>query len=88
MNTQQAVNCLKTIIVKDSETLLAIQKSIDSGSKRFDDESLLVWKEHIESLERGIEALNDKRGYVKCFYNRAYLVLDILNDECICVIKS
>ena len=88
MNTLQAIDCLKANIIKDSETLATIKQAIESGDKRFDDEFLLVWKERIESYERGIKALNDNSGYVKCFYNSAYLVLDALNDDCICVIKS
>ena len=88
MDTIQAINRLKANIVKDSQTLSTIQKSIESGDKRFDDEFLLALRECIESCERGIKALNDKSGYIKCFYNRAYLVLDVSNDDCICVIKS
>ena len=88
MNTLQAIDRLKANIIKDSETLTTIQKSIASGNKSFDDEFLLVWNERIECCKRGIKALNDTSGYIKCFYNRAYLVLNVLNDDVICVIKS
>ena len=88
MNTNQAIDRLKANIIKDSETLLNIKKAIESGNKSFDDEFLLVWEERVESCKRGIKALNDTSGYIKCFYNRAYLVLNVLNDDVICVIKS
>ena len=88
MNTNQAIARLQANITQDSQTLLNIKKSIASGNKSFDDEFLLSWNERVESCKRGIEALNDKSGYIKCFYNRAYLVLNVLNDDVICVIKS
>lgn len=88
MNTQQAIDRLQANIVKDSETLVTIQNSIESGSKAFDNEFLLAWHERVESCKRGIEALNDNSGYVKNVFNRAYLVLNVLDDDVICVIKS
>ena len=88
MNTNQAIARLQANITQDNQTLLNIKKSIESGNKSFDAEFLLVWSERVESCKRGIKALNDASGYIKCFYNRAYLVLNVLNDDVICVIKS
>ena len=87
MNTQQAITRLQANVTQDSQTLLNIKNCIDSGNKSFDGEFLLAWGERVESCERGIEALNNDKGYVKNFCNRAYLVLDVLTDDVICVIK-
>ena len=88
MNTNQAISRLQANIIQDSQTLSNIKNSIASGNKSFDNEFVAAWSERVESCKRGIEALNDKSGYVKCFYNRAYLVVNVSNDEVICVIKS
>ena len=88
MNTNQAIKHLLSNITKDGETLASIKQAIESGNQSFDEEFVAAWSERVESCKRGIEALNDKSGYIKCFYNRAYLVLNVLNDEVICVIKS
>ena len=88
MNHHQAIERLLSNITKDSETLASIKQAIESDNQSFDDEFALAWSERVESCKRGIEALDDKSGYVKCFYNRAYLVLNVLTDDVICVIKS
>lgn len=88
MNTKQAIERLLSNITKDSETLASIEQAIESGNKTFDEEFVTSWSERVESCKRGIKALNDKSGYVKSFYNRAYLVLNVLTDDVICVIKS
>ena len=88
MNTKQAIERLLSNITEDSETLASIKQAIESGNQSFDEEFVDVWGERVESYKRGIKALNDKSGYVKSFYNRAYLVLSVLNDEVVCVIKS
>ena len=88
MNTNQAIKHLLSNITKDGETLASIKQAIESGNQSFDEEFVAAWSERVESCKRGIEALNDKSGSIKCFYNRAYLVLNVLNDEVICVIKS
>ena len=87
MNTKQAIERLLSNVTKDSETLASIKQAIESGSQTFDEEFVTVWGERVESCKRGIEALNDKSGYIRCFYNRAYLVLNVLNDDVICVIE-
>ena len=88
MNTLQAIDRLKANIVKDSETLASIKQAIESGNQSFDEEFVTAWSEQIENCKSGIKALDDKSGYVKSFYNRAYLVLNALTDDVICVIKS
>ena len=88
MNTKQAIERLQASILKDGETLATIQNSIESGNKSFDNEFLVSWNERVESCKRGIDALNDESGYIKCFYNRAYLVLNVLTEDVVCVIKS
>ena len=87
MNTKQAIERLLSNITKDSETLTSIKQAIKSGNKNFDEEFVTVWNERVESCKRGIKALNDKSGYVKCFYNRAYLVVNAADDAFICVIE-
>ena len=88
MNTKQAIERLLSNITKDSETLASIRQAIESGNQSFDEEFVTAWSERVESCKRGIKALDDKSGYVKSFYNRAYLVLNVLTDDVICVIKS
>ena len=88
MDTQQAIARLQANITQSSQELLNIKNCIESGNKSFDDEFLLAWVSRIESFKLGIEALNDKSGYVKNFYNRAYLVLNVFTDDVICVIKT
>ena len=87
MNTLQAIDRLKANIVKDSETLSSIKQAIESGNQSFDEEFVTAYREQIENCKSGIKALDDKSGYVKSFYNRAYLVLSALTDDVICVIK-
>ena len=88
MNTKQAIERLLSNITKDNETLASIRQAIESGNQSFDEEFAAAWVERVESCKRGIKALDDKSGYVKSFYNRAYLVLNVLTDDVICVIKS
>lgn len=88
MNTKQAIERLLSNITKDSETLASIKQALESGNQNFDEEFVAAWSERVESCKRGIEVLSDKSGYIKCFYNRAYLVLSVLTDDVICVIKS
>ena len=87
MDNHQAIARLLSNITKDNQTLATIQNAIESGNQNFDDEFVTAWNERVESCKSGIKALNDKSGYIKCFYNRAYLVLNVLNDDVICVIK-
>ncbi len=87
MNNLQAIKRLQVNILKDSETLVTIQNAIESSNKNFDDEFLVAWFERVESCKSGIKALNDKSGYIKCFYNRAYLVVNATDDAFICVIE-
>lgn len=83
----RAIERLQANILKDSEMLALIKQAIESGNKNFDDGFLVAWNERVESCKRGIKALNDKSGDIKCFYNRTYLVLNVLNDDVICVIE-
>ena len=87
MNTKQAIERLLSNITKDSETLTSIKQAIESGNKSFDEDFVTAWNERVESYKSGIKALNDKSGCIKCFYNRAYLVLNVLTDDVICVIE-
>ena len=87
MNTKQAIERLLSNITKDSETLTSIKQAIESGNQSFDEDFVVAWNERVESCKSGIKALNDKSGYIKCFYNRAYLVLNVLTDDVICVIE-
>ena len=87
MNHHQAIERLLSNITKDSETLASIKQAIESDNQSFDDEFALAWSERVESCKRGIEALNDKSGYVKSFYNRVYLVVNATDDAFICVIE-
>ena len=86
MNTKQAIEQLLSNIINNSKTLLNIKNSIAGGNQSFDEDFVLAWAERVESCKRGIEALNDKSGYIKSFYNRAYLVVNA-TDDVICVIK-
>lgn len=86
MNTKQAIEQLLSNIINDSKTLLNIKNSIAVGNQSFDEDFVLAWAERVESCKRGIKALNDKSGYIKSFYNRAYLVVNA-TDDVICVIK-
>ena len=86
MNTKQAIEQLLSNIINDSQTLLNIKNSIAAGNQSFDEDFVLAWVERVESCKRGIKALNDKSGYIKSFYNRAYLVVNA-TDDVICVIK-
>ena len=87
MNTLQAIDRLKANIVKDSETLASIKQAIESGNQSFDEEFVTAYRERIESCKSGIKALDDKSGYVKSFYNRALLVVNVADDAFICVIE-
>ena len=87
MNTKQAIERLLSNITKDSETLASIRQAIESGNQTFDEEFVTAWNERVESCKRAIKALNDESGYVKCFYNRAYLVVNATDDAFICVIE-
>lgn len=87
MNTKQATEQLLSNIINDSQTLLNIKNSIASGNQSFDEDFVLAWVERVESCKSGIKALDDESGYIKCFYNRAYLVLNVSTDDVICVIK-
>ena len=87
MNTKQAIERLLSNITKDSETLASIKQAVESGNQSFDEEFVTVWGERVESCKRAIKALDDKSGYVKSFYNRAYLVVNAADDAFICVIE-
>ena len=87
MNTKQAIERLLSNISKDSETLTSIKQAVENGNQSFDEEFVADWGERVESCKRAIKALNNKSGYVKSFYNRAYLVVDAKDDTFICVIE-